>query len=108
NSPVNNGAISVIYNPMQGGIRVDTFQPGDIKTKYPAVGGTLQNGDRLGAQVLANGQVRIYKNCTLVGTTTLNAADQSFFNTKGGRIGLWFTESKDTFFDDFGGGNVTP
>lgn len=102
------GSMLVTYDPMNGGLHVDTFRPNNGKTKYAPLGGTLQNGDRLGAQVLANGQVLIYKNCTLVGTTTLNATDQNFFNTKGGRIGLWFAESKDTFFDDFGGGNVTP
>ncbi|HEY0735859.1 MAG TPA: S8 family serine peptidase [Herpetosiphonaceae bacterium] len=106
--PALDGAISVTYIPTRGGLHVETFQPSGFKTMYPAMGGTLQNGDRLGAQALANGQVLIYKNCTLVDTTTLNAIDQSFFNTRGGRIGLWFGEARDAFFDDFGGGNVAP
>lgn len=34
----------------------------------------------------------------------LSAADQSFFNPKGGKIGLWAYSAADASFDDFGGG----
>ncbi len=40
-------------------------------------------------------------------TVTLNAANQSFFNAKGGKIGLWTVAALNAFVDDFGGGAVT-
>jgi hypothetical protein len=51
--------------------------------------------------------VRVYQNNTLLTTVTLNAADQSFFNAKGGKIGLWTVAAPNAFFDDFGGGALT-
>ena len=54
--------------------------------------------------VKADGTVRVYQNNTLLTTVTLNAADQSFFNAKGGKIGLWTVAAPNAFFDDFGGG----
>lgn len=53
---------------------------------------------------LVGGLARIYKNNTLLTTVTLNAADQSFFNAKGGKLGLWTIAAPNAFFDDFGGG----
>jgi hypothetical protein len=52
--------------------------------------------------------VRIYRNCERIATVTLNATDQAFFNTPGGRIGMWFVNSGHAWADDFGGGTVTP
>jgi beta-glucosidase len=46
--------------------------------------------------------------CTLLATVTLNAADQAFFNAKGGKIGIWTVAASNALFDDFGGGTVTP
>ena len=45
---------------------------------------------------------------TMLATVTLNAADKSFFNSKGGKVGLWTVAAPNAFFDDFGGGSVTP
>lgn len=64
------------------------------------------DGDKL-ACANANGEVRVYQNDTLVKTATLNAADQAFFNSKGGKIGLWSVLAPSAFFDDFGGGTVS-
>ena len=44
------------------------------------------NGDELGACAKANGEVRVYKNDTLIKTVTLSTTDQKFFNAKGGKV----------------------
>lgn len=107
------GAIQVAYdakaNGGAGAVRIRTFRPGTSNwLAYPDIPVTFQNGDQFGARALASGDVQIVKNGTLVGTVSLNAADQAFFNSKGGRIGLWFVKAGNAFFDDFGGGSVSP
>jgi hypothetical protein len=37
---------------------------------------------------------------------TLNAADQGFFNAKGGKIGIWTVIAPRALLDDFGGGTL--
>lgn len=102
------GAIEVHYNAVTDNVTVETFLPSTLQWyAYSAIPVTFNNGDELGAQALANGDVVIFKNGVEVGRVTLNAADQAFFNTRGGYIGLWFINSTNAFFDDFGGGNVT-
>ena len=61
----------------------------------------------LGARALSNGNIEIYKNGTKIATVTLNAADQAFFNPKGGKIGIWTIVAPNAVFDDFGGGTTT-
>ena len=107
------GAIAVLYDAKGNGgvaaVRLQTYRPGTSDWfAYPAIPVTFQNGDQFGARALANGDVLIVKNGTLVGTVTLNAADQAFFNSKGGRIGVGYLKGGVGFFDDFGGGSVTP
>ncbi|MBI3242468.1 MAG: CSLREA domain-containing protein [Chloroflexi bacterium] len=101
------GAIEVLYDARHNAVRVETFRPGNKHwTIYANIPLTLNDGDQFGAQALSNGQVKIFKNGMLVGTVTLNTADQTFFNNKGGRTGLWFIKAGDAVFDDFGGGNI--
>jgi hypothetical protein len=57
--------------------------------------------------VSANGVVRIYKDNVVIAKVTLNATDQAFFNSRGGKIGLWTLLADEAFFGDFGGGTVT-
>lgn len=103
------GAIEVLLDTEDGVIRVETFRPGQSAwTLYPDIPVAYQNGDRLGGQALANGDVLIYRNCVLLARQSLNAADQAFFNPRGGRIGLWFIRAPNARLDDFGGGNLTP
>jgi len=66
------------------------------------------NAANSSSRALANGEVWIYKNGVLVTKVTLNAADQSFFNSKGGRVGVWYLNSVGSVFDDFGGGTFIP
>jgi hypothetical protein len=73
---------------------------------YPSQAVTFANGDRLGARALESGTVEIYKNGMLPSSITLNATDKSFFNSKGGMIGVWTLAAPNAVFDDFGGGTV--
>ncbi len=99
------GAIEAVYDARAGAVHVETYRPGQRHwTVYPATTATFQNGDRFGAQALTDGTIHLFKNCTPLGTTTLNAADQAFFNSKGGAIGLWFINAPNAVLDDFGGG----
>jgi hypothetical protein len=104
------GAIAVIYDAKQHVIQIETYQPNQSHkwTVYPSQPLTLHDGDRLGAMALANGQVRIFVNSNLIMTTTLNPADQAFFNNRGGYIGLWFKAANSAVLDDFGGGTILP
>ncbi len=103
------GVIMVFYDVAHHRARVETFNPTTWHwTHYANFPATLQNGDVLGARAAVQGEVWIYQNCLLLGKVTLNSADQSFFNAKGGRVGLWFTDASYAFFDDFGGGTILP
>jgi len=104
----NAGAISVVYDSRAKAVRVSTLRLNTLAwTVYGHTPATFANGDKLLGCVQANGTVRVYKNTTLLTTVTLNAADQSFFNAKGGKIGLWTVAAINAFFDDFGGGALT-
>jgi hypothetical protein len=109
NSP-NAGAISVVYDAKSKAVRVSTLRLGQngAWTLYPSQPATFENGDVLGARANADGTVQIYQNGTLVATVTLNAADQEFFNTRGGKIGIWTAAAPNALLDDFGGGAVAP
>ena len=103
------GAIKVRYEPLAGGVRIETYRPGQpASTLYAVIPVTFVNGDQLGARINATGEIQIYKSCALVGATLLNAADQAFFNPLGGRTGIWFSGPSNAFLDDFGGGNFLP
>lgn len=104
----NAGAISVVYDARARAVRVSTLRLGqnDAWTPYANQPVTFASGDVLGAQAKADGTVLIYKNGTLVATVTLTTADQSFFNDKGGKIGIWTAAAPKALLDDFGGGTL--
>lgn len=103
------GCILVAYDAQAKRLRVSAIRVGARRwTFYTDQAVTLTNGEVLGAQVLADGQVRVYQNGVLLTTVTLNAADQSFFNPKGGKIGIWALGAADARLDDFGGGTLAP
>jgi hypothetical protein len=104
----NAGAIAVVYDNLAKTVRVSTLRLNTPTwTVYGNTPATFANGDKLVGCVQANGTVRVYQNNTLLTTVTLNAADQGFFNAKGGKIGLWTVAAPNAFFDDFGGGALT-
>jgi hypothetical protein len=99
------GAIAVVYDALIQALRVSTVRVGQRDwSLYGSTPVTFVNGDRLSARALASGNVEIYKNGTLVATVTLNAADQAFFNDRGGRIGVWTVGASNALMDDFSGG----
>lgn len=101
----NAGAISVVYDSRAKAVRVSTLRLNTPAwTTYGNTPANFANGDTLLGCVQADGTVRVYQNNSLLTTVTLNAADQSFFNAKGGKIGLWTVAAFNAFFDDFGGG----
>jgi CSLREA domain-containing protein len=107
-SRTESGVILVVYDAGAQAVRVSTLRSNrPVWTNYGNTAVTFANGDQLGARALANGNVEIYQNGTLIGSVTLNTADQSFFNSRGGRIGLWALAAPGAFFDEFGGGDVT-
>ncbi|MEZ4734658.1 MAG: hypothetical protein R3E79_46800 [Caldilineaceae bacterium] len=104
----NAGAISVVYDSRAKAVRVSTLRLNTPAwTTYGNTPATFANGDTLLGCVQADGTVRVYQNNSLLSTVTLNAADQSFFNAKGGKIGLWTVAAFNAFVDDFGGGALT-
>jgi hypothetical protein len=105
----NAGAIAVVYDAAVKAVRVSTLRLGTLSWKpYGNTPTPFATGDKLGACAKANGEVRIYKNDTLVKTVTLTAADQGFFNPKGGKVGVWTLGAPLAFLDDFGGATITP
>jgi predicted extracellular nuclease len=101
------GVIEALYDASSNTVTVWTFRLDTLKWySYAPIAVSFADGDQFGARVLSNGEVVIFKNGIEVGYVTLNAADQAFFNGKGGHIGLWFIDARNAFFDDFGGGNL--
>jgi CSLREA domain-containing protein len=96
------GTIEVFYNAATGMAGAQTYVPHSGWNTLATFPATLANGDRLGARALADGTVKVYHNCLLIGQT--NAG--SFFVDKGGWIGLWFINAHDVILDDFGGGET--
>ena len=128
------GAILVGYNARSGIVDVKARDVGNHKWNLigsftPLV--PVVDGDQLRAQAWADGTVEVFINDISIGTADAG----SFYVDKGGQIGLWFrggqvgnddNDDKDedillqeelqdekitgrrAFFDDFGGGNLTP
>ncbi len=101
------GVIEVLYDAKANTVTVWTFRLDTLQWfKYSSIPVVFMNGDRFGAQVLANGNVLIYKNGLRIGRITLTPADQAFFNSRGGYIGVWFIDARNAFLDNFGGGDI--
>jgi RHS repeat-associated protein len=65
---------------------------------------SFANGDILGARAYADGTVEVYKNGNLIGTRDVSAWP---YYASGGYVGLWTIGGNATYYDDFGGGNVS-
>jgi uncharacterized repeat protein (TIGR02543 family) len=101
------GVIEAFYDPSTNTVTVWTFRLDTLEWySYTPIAVTFADGDQFGAQALSTGEVVILKNGMEVGSVTLTAADQAFFNPRGGYIGLWFINAGNAFFDDFGGGDI--
>jgi len=101
------GAIAIVYDGLTKKVRVSTLRLGvPIWKSYGNTSVAFANGDKLGACAKATGEVHVFKNDQAVATITLNAADQAFFNGKGGKAGLWNILANDAVLDDFGAGTT--
>jgi hypothetical protein len=97
-------AISVAYEPAKKRVVVTALEYGKLPKVVGTFPATLANGDRLGAKALADGSVRVSVNGQQVGSA--NAG--SFFVNRSGHIGVLYLLASRAFFDDFGGGDITP
>ena len=103
------GEIEVIYDALHQSVRVETVLPNATAwTQYASTSVTFFDGDRLRGRALSSGVVEIYQNDKVVSRTTLSASDQTFFNGRGGYIGVWFDNAYTARFDDFSGGTFVP
>ena len=102
-------AITVTYDARARGVSVSALRANARSwTLYPRRPVTFGNGDRLGARVTNAGAVQIRRNGDLVASLVLNAADQAYFNSRGGKIGISTVAASSAFLDDCGGGTTTP
>ncbi|WP_448540242.1 ExeM/NucH family extracellular endonuclease [Roseiflexus sp.] len=100
------GAILVSYDAVNRQIVVEALQPGwGWRTVRVFTNVTLTNGDVLGARALADGSVRVYVNCTLIGVADTTTVVGNLYVNRGGRIGLFYHQANNALLDDFGGGN---
>jgi hypothetical protein len=99
------GAIAVYYEAATGKVGIKTYRFGVGWKILATFSKTMQAGDRLSGQALADGTVKAFVNGQLVGQA--NAG--SFFTNKGGYIGLWFVNSStpQVVFDDFKGKSLS-
>jgi PKD repeat protein len=95
-------AIVVNYDASRKRVEIVAKEYGKLPRVVAGFGATLRNGDRITAQGLADGSVRVLVNGTLLGTG--NAG--KFFANRGGHIGLLHVRAGGAFLDDFGGGTV--
>ncbi|WP_377642867.1 hypothetical protein [Oryzobacter terrae] len=101
------GGISVTYDGAAKAVRVSTLRLGQLSwTAYPAKAAAFADGDQLTGRVLASGVVEVLRNGTQVATVTLSSGDRTFFNAKGGSIGVWTSNAANAVMDDFRGGTV--
>ncbi|MCS7289554.1 MAG: ExeM/NucH family extracellular endonuclease [Roseiflexus sp.] len=100
------GAILVSYDAVNRQITVEALRPGWGWYHVQTFGNiTLKAGDVLGARALANGSVRVYVNCELIGVADTTTVVGNLYVNRGGRIGLFYHLANNATLDDFGGGN---
>ncbi len=105
----NAAAITVTYDARARGVTVSALRANARSwTLYPRRPVTFANGAQLGARVTNAGTVQIRRNGSVVATVVLNAADQAYFNSRGGKIGISMLAASSSFLDDFGGGTTAP
>jgi hypothetical protein len=98
-----NGYLAAYYDSVRGVVVIQSYISAEGFRDVATYAVVANPGDKLSAVALADGTVKVYLNCNLLGS-----ANVPFFAGKGGRIGIWFEGSNGARFDDFGGGNVAP
>jgi uncharacterized repeat protein (TIGR01451 family) len=99
------GTIAVFYDSRKK-IGVETYLPGQGWKTLVTFHVSLHDGDQLGAQALSDGTVIVVVNGQAIG----QVHSGSFFEGKGGNIGMWFISPgwPHALLDDFSAATVTP
>jgi CSLREA domain-containing protein len=100
----NQGTLAVFYNATTKKIGVENYVPNQGWKTIKTFSRTLRNGDHFGARAQSNGVVRVYVNGVEIGSAQVD----KFFDNKGGRVGLWFTDATHAILDDFAGATIVP
>jgi hypothetical protein len=104
-SSYGNGVIEILYDANADIVQVWTYHPtGGWVQRGANIPVVFANGDQFGARALASGSVEVYKNGALLATRSITGWA---LYAGGGYIGVWFADSADARFDNFGGGNVS-
>ncbi|MBI1796658.1 MAG: PQQ-dependent sugar dehydrogenase [Candidatus Eisenbacteria bacterium] len=102
--PTTNAQLEVRFDATQQHIWVSTYSPGNggwnTWLTIPSV--TFSAGDRFGARAFANGTVQVFRNTTLIGTTSIQGWA---FSASSGSIGMTLDLASAAAWDDFGGGS---
>ena len=99
------GVIEVWYSASSSIVQVWTYTYSQGWVQRGAdIPVTFANGDQFGARATADGQVKVYRNGTLLATRDVTAWP---YYANGGYIGLWFINASNAVLDDFGGGTAT-
>jgi PKD repeat protein len=97
-------AVLVAYDAKRKRIEIIVLEHGASPRTVGTIAETLSDGDRLGAQALANGSVRVLVNGAQVGAASVGSA----IGGRGGHIGVQYGNANNALFDNFGGGSITP
>ncbi len=97
--------LEVWYDPAVQRVEVWTYTSGQgWVQRGTSISVTFADGDQLGARATADGQVRVYKNGSLLGTRDVTGWP---YYASSGYIGLWLVGAAAAMLDDFGGGTYT-
>ena len=98
-----NGAIEVWYNSSTGLVTISTYERNVGWRDLATYAVTIQPGDVLGAVALADGTIKAYVNCELIGRV-----NTPFLANKGGLTGIWYENASGARFDNFQAGTIVP
>jgi len=96
-------ALRVSYVPQLGSIIVESKIPKKSAALVGTFPATLVNGDQLSAIATTDGRVEVFVN----GVSQGHTVHVPYFVNRQGRIGLWFHNASNAWFDDFDGGNAS-
>lgn len=96
------GMIVVVYNPVPKSVQVWTYTTAQgWQARGNVIPVTFVNGDQFGARAIANGNVEVYRNGTLLATSSVTGWPSY---AGGGYIGIFPLAASNTVLDNFGGG----
>lgn len=98
-----NGTIEVWYNSSTGLVTISTYQRNVGWRDLGAYAAVIQPGDVLGAVALADGTIKAYVNCELIGYV-----NTPWLANKGGLTGIWYGNASGARFDNFQVGTIVP